>query len=138
MKRSMRTVGTVPSKTLFITFPLNPDRTINSARLAPVSPLADLSFDYQDLLLNPAENRPLPAGSQPTLENIGPFSRFAVCPYLTGAVVPFRIRAQIRPVSDRPLRRTSVYRQAGDRVVPERRSARPSAFQFFALRCMFE
>jgi hypothetical protein len=42
----------------FITFPLSPDRTINSARLAPVSPLADLSFDYQDLLLNPAEKRP--------------------------------------------------------------------------------
>jgi hypothetical protein len=56
-KRSMRTGGTAPS-TLFITFPLNPDRTINSARLAPVSPQSDLSFDYQDLLLNPAEKRP--------------------------------------------------------------------------------
>jgi CubicO group peptidase (beta-lactamase class C family) len=38
----------------FITFALNPDGTIDSARMAAVSPLADFSFDYQDLLLKPA------------------------------------------------------------------------------------
>jgi CubicO group peptidase (beta-lactamase class C family) len=38
----------------FITFALNPDGTINSAKMAAVSPLADFSFDYQDLLLKPA------------------------------------------------------------------------------------
>jgi hypothetical protein len=45
-----------------------------------------------------------------------------------GRPVPFRIRTQFRLISDQPLQRTSVYCQAGDRVVPERRSARPSAF----------
>jgi hypothetical protein len=39
----------------FVTFSLNPDGTIDSARMAAVSPLADFSFDYQDLLLRPAE-----------------------------------------------------------------------------------
>jgi CubicO group peptidase (beta-lactamase class C family) len=38
----------------FITFALNPDGSIDSARMAAVSPLADFSFDYQDLLLTPA------------------------------------------------------------------------------------
>lgn len=38
----------------FITFALNPDGTIDSARMKAVSPLADFSFDYQDLLLKPA------------------------------------------------------------------------------------
>jgi CubicO group peptidase (beta-lactamase class C family) len=38
----------------FITFALNPDGTIRDARMAAVSPLADFSFDYQDLLLVPA------------------------------------------------------------------------------------
>ncbi len=37
----------------FITFSLNPDGTIDSAKMAAVSPLADFSFDYQDLLLTP-------------------------------------------------------------------------------------
>ncbi len=37
----------------FVTFSLNPDGTIESARMAAVSPLADFSFDYQDLLLKP-------------------------------------------------------------------------------------
>jgi CubicO group peptidase (beta-lactamase class C family) len=41
----------------FVTFALNPDGTIDSARMAAVSPLADFSFDYQDLLLKPAEKR---------------------------------------------------------------------------------
>jgi CubicO group peptidase (beta-lactamase class C family) len=39
----------------FITFSLKPDGTIDSAKMAAVSPLADFSFDYQDLLLRPAE-----------------------------------------------------------------------------------
>src|SRR5579863_5235813 len=42
----------------FVTFSLNPDGSINSARLAAVSPLADFSFDYQDLLLKPEKTKP--------------------------------------------------------------------------------
>jgi len=38
----------------FITFSLNADGSIDSAKMAAVSPLADFSFDYQDLLLKPA------------------------------------------------------------------------------------
>lgn len=38
----------------FVTFSLNPDGSIDSAKMAAVSPLADFSFDYQDLLLQPA------------------------------------------------------------------------------------
>ncbi|MFZ0421194.1 MAG: serine hydrolase [Candidatus Sulfotelmatobacter sp.] len=38
----------------FLTFSLNPDGSIDSARMAAVSPLADFSFDYQDLLLKRA------------------------------------------------------------------------------------
>ncbi|MFZ0760501.1 MAG: serine hydrolase [Candidatus Sulfotelmatobacter sp.] len=41
----------------FITFSLNPDGSIASARMAAVSPLADFSFDYQDLLLKPEEKK---------------------------------------------------------------------------------
>jgi len=41
----------------FVTFSLNPDGMIASARMAAVSPLADFSFDYQDLLLKPAEKK---------------------------------------------------------------------------------
>jgi hypothetical protein len=41
----------------FVTFTLKPDGSIESARMAAVSPLADFSFDYQDLLLKPAENK---------------------------------------------------------------------------------
>ncbi|HYM78223.1 MAG TPA: serine hydrolase [Candidatus Dormibacteraeota bacterium] len=37
----------------FVTFSLNPDGSIASAKMAAVSPLADFSFDYQDLLLKP-------------------------------------------------------------------------------------
>ena len=40
----------------FITFALNPDGSIDSARMVAVSPLADFSFDYQDLFLKPAIN----------------------------------------------------------------------------------
>ncbi len=38
----------------FITFSLKSDGSIDSAKMAAVSPLADFSFDYQDLLLKPA------------------------------------------------------------------------------------
>jgi len=38
----------------FVSFALTPDGTIDSAKMAAVSPLADFSFDYQDLLLKPA------------------------------------------------------------------------------------
>lgn len=41
----------------FVTFALNPDGTIDSAKMAAVSPLADFSFDYQDLLLKPAAEK---------------------------------------------------------------------------------
>lgn len=41
----------------FVTFSLNPDGSIESARMAAVSPLADFSFDYQDLLLKPAARK---------------------------------------------------------------------------------
>jgi CubicO group peptidase (beta-lactamase class C family) len=37
----------------FVTFSLKPDGSIDSAKMAAVSPLADFSFDYQDLLLRP-------------------------------------------------------------------------------------
>jgi len=37
----------------FVTFSLNPDGSIDSARMAAISPVADFSFDYQDLLLKP-------------------------------------------------------------------------------------
>jgi hypothetical protein len=42
----------------FVTFSLKPEGSIESARMAAVSPLADFSFDYQDLLLKPAEKKP--------------------------------------------------------------------------------
>jgi CubicO group peptidase (beta-lactamase class C family) len=42
----------------FVTFSLKPDGSIESARMVAVSPLADFSFDYQDLLLNPVEKKP--------------------------------------------------------------------------------
>jgi CubicO group peptidase (beta-lactamase class C family) len=41
----------------FITFSLEADGTIESAKMQAVSPLADFSFDYQDLLLKPEEKR---------------------------------------------------------------------------------
>jgi CubicO group peptidase (beta-lactamase class C family) len=41
----------------FVTFSLKPDGNIESAKMAAVSPLADFSFDYQDLLLKPAEKK---------------------------------------------------------------------------------
>jgi CubicO group peptidase (beta-lactamase class C family) len=41
----------------FVTFSLKPDGGIESFRMAAVSPLADFSFDYQDLLFKPAEKK---------------------------------------------------------------------------------
>jgi CubicO group peptidase (beta-lactamase class C family) len=41
----------------FVTFSLKPDGGIEGARMAAVSPLADFSFDYQDLLLRPTDNK---------------------------------------------------------------------------------
>jgi hypothetical protein len=38
----------------FLTFTLKPDGSIDHFTLKAVSPLADLSFDYQDLLFTPA------------------------------------------------------------------------------------
>jgi CubicO group peptidase (beta-lactamase class C family) len=38
----------------FITFALNPDGTIDQAKMQAVSPETDFSFDFQDLLLKPA------------------------------------------------------------------------------------
>jgi CubicO group peptidase (beta-lactamase class C family) len=37
----------------FLTFALNPDGTIDQAKMAPVSPDTDFSYDFQDLLLKP-------------------------------------------------------------------------------------
>jgi CubicO group peptidase (beta-lactamase class C family) len=42
----------------YVTFALNPDGTIEQARMAPTSPAVDFSFDYQDLLLKPAAAEP--------------------------------------------------------------------------------
>ena len=38
----------------FVTFSLLPDGAIREVRMAPVSPLTDFSYDFQDLLLTPA------------------------------------------------------------------------------------
>jgi len=45
----------------FVTFALNPDGSVNHFTMAAVSPLADFSFDYQDLYFTPqkaAANKP--------------------------------------------------------------------------------
>jgi len=42
----------------FVTFTLNPDGSIDHFTMAAVSPLADFSFDYQDLWFIPAQPRP--------------------------------------------------------------------------------
>jgi Domain of unknown function (DUF3471) len=41
----------------FVTFALNPDGSIDQARLQAVSPSTDFSFDFQDLLLRPVPRR---------------------------------------------------------------------------------
>jgi hypothetical protein len=37
----------------YVTFDLNPDGSVEQARMAPASPTVDFSFDFQDLLLRP-------------------------------------------------------------------------------------
>jgi len=44
----------------FVTFSLNPDGTIDRVAMAPVSPFADFSFDYQDLDLRPVRKAEAP------------------------------------------------------------------------------
>ncbi len=39
----------------WVTFALTPDAEIDQIKMAPVSPLTDFSFDFQDLLLRPAK-----------------------------------------------------------------------------------
>ena len=39
----------------FVTFALNPDGTIDQAKMRAVSPSTDFSFDFQDLLLKPVK-----------------------------------------------------------------------------------
>ncbi len=46
----------------YVTFALNPDGSIDRFQMAAVSPLADFSFDYQDLLFRPVSTTQ-PAGS---------------------------------------------------------------------------
>jgi CubicO group peptidase (beta-lactamase class C family) len=41
----------------FVTFALNPDGSIDQAKMQAVSPATDFSFDFQDLLLKPAQRR---------------------------------------------------------------------------------
>jgi CubicO group peptidase (beta-lactamase class C family) len=40
----------------FVTFALNPDGSIRQVNMAPVSPLTDFSYDFQDLLLTPEKS----------------------------------------------------------------------------------
>lgn len=37
----------------FVTFALNPDGSVERAKMKPVSPATDLDYDFQDLLLKP-------------------------------------------------------------------------------------
>jgi hypothetical protein len=39
----------------FVTFALNPDGSIDQAKMQAVSPATDFSFDFQDLLLKPVK-----------------------------------------------------------------------------------
>lgn len=41
----------------FVTFSLNPDGSIARMKMAPVSPLTDFSFDFQDLLFRPVKKK---------------------------------------------------------------------------------
>jgi hypothetical protein len=40
----------------FVTFSLHPDGSINEMKMVAVSPLADFSFDYHDLLFLPVRD----------------------------------------------------------------------------------
>jgi CubicO group peptidase (beta-lactamase class C family) len=42
---------------IYVTFALKPDGSIETMKMAAVSPLADFSYDFQDLLFRPAELR---------------------------------------------------------------------------------
>lgn len=44
----------------YVTFRLKPDGSIDHAVMKAISPLADFSFDYQDLLLTPEKAKPAP------------------------------------------------------------------------------
>ena len=46
----------------YVTFALNPDGTIDRFQMAAVSPLADFSFDYQDLVFRPTQSTPAAGG----------------------------------------------------------------------------
>jgi hypothetical protein len=39
----------------YVTFDINPDGTIDRARMAPASPAVDFSFDFQDRVLRPVQ-----------------------------------------------------------------------------------
>ena len=41
----------------YVTFALNPDGSIDRAKMQAVSPATDFSFDFQDLLLEPVRRR---------------------------------------------------------------------------------
>jgi hypothetical protein len=41
----------------YVTFALNPDGTIDQAKMLPASPDVDFSFDWQDLLLKPVRTK---------------------------------------------------------------------------------
>jgi hypothetical protein len=70
-----------PDRTIedaLIAFPLNPDASIDSTgRLS--------SFDIRTCCSSRQRRNHSRQETHPTLENIGPFSRLAECPYLTGA-----------------------------------------------------
>ncbi|HZI21001.1 MAG TPA: DUF3471 domain-containing protein, partial [Gemmatimonadales bacterium] len=46
----------------YVTFALNPDGSIDRFQLVAVSPLADFSFDYQDLVFRPIQSTPAAGG----------------------------------------------------------------------------
>ena len=46
----------------YVTFALTPDGSIDRFQMAAVSPLADFSFDFQDLLFRPAPSAPTAGG----------------------------------------------------------------------------
>jgi hypothetical protein len=47
----------------YITFALKPDGSVDNVKMEPVSPLADFSFDFQDLYLTPVPKPAAPAQS---------------------------------------------------------------------------
>jgi hypothetical protein len=42
----------------YVTFALRPDGSIDQMKMQAVSPIADFSFDYHDLLFRPVESKP--------------------------------------------------------------------------------